>query len=271
MERKCRYVPLDKKPLVLVLAQVRFSPILKMGSYIPEIQEEFRRNGFPIDRSGVFPQLVLGPAGGLPFKIEPQQRWEYRTKKQRTSIILSADGLVLQETAYTRFEDFAATLHLALRTVLTKTEHDRLGVVQRIGLRYIDIIVPGPGEDHRAYLRPGLHGVADPVFKPGTNRLHATSVGRTVVDGHDGTLVIQIQQNDQGQALPPDLVAAAPELDARARPGEVVTLVDMDHYLEDSFEPDADWVVARSYAMHDQLVEVFHDHVVTEQAIEVWR
>jgi hypothetical protein len=50
-----------------------------------------------------------------------------------------------------------------------------------------------------------------------------------------------------------------------------VTLVDMDQFIEGTFNPDAEWVVARAYEMHDHLVETFHNHVVSEKAIEVWR
>jgi hypothetical protein len=32
MERRCRYVPLAKQPLVLGLGQVRFSPVRQIGS-----------------------------------------------------------------------------------------------------------------------------------------------------------------------------------------------------------------------------------------------
>ncbi len=52
LERSCRYVPLANQPLVLVLGQVRFSPVRQIGDYIPAIQEEFRRHGFPIERAG---------------------------------------------------------------------------------------------------------------------------------------------------------------------------------------------------------------------------
>jgi hypothetical protein len=45
----------------------------------------------------------------------------------------------------------------------------------------------------------------------------------------------------------------------------------MDHFIEGNFDPDAEWVVARAYDLHDHLVETFHDHVVTEDAIEVWK
>ena len=66
--RNCRYVPLSKQPLVLVLCQVRFSPVRKMADYIPAIQEEFRRHAFPIERAGKIQQLrnrSLHPRGGF--------------------------------------------------------------------------------------------------------------------------------------------------------------------------------------------------------------
>jgi uncharacterized protein (TIGR04255 family) len=271
MIRKCRSVPLTKQPLALVLAQVRFSSILKMGDFIPEIQEEFRRHGFPLDRSGKFQQIVIGPPGGLPIQVIEQQRWEYRSMDGSWSILVMSDAVVLQATTYTSFETFAERLELALRTVLTKTEHDRFGAVQRLGLRYIDVVQPREGEDHRFYLRPGFHGASDSVFAPGTQRLFVESVGRTAVGDLPGTLIIRVVQNDQGFTVPPDLLAAAPELVSRAKPGELLTLIDMDHYLEGTFEPDVAWVVARAYELHDQLIEGFHEHVVTPEAIEAWR
>jgi uncharacterized protein (TIGR04255 family) len=49
------------------------------------------------------------------------------------------DSVVLQTTSYERFEGFAEKLSHAVRTVLTNTEHDQLGVVQRVGLRYFSL------------------------------------------------------------------------------------------------------------------------------------
>ena len=70
-----------------------------------------------------------------------------------------------------------------------------------------------------------------------------------------------------------DLVGGAPKHESRAHAGELVTLVDMDQFIEGKFDPDAGWVevVARAYEMHDHLIETLHNHVVTEKAIEVWR
>jgi len=266
--RKCRYVPLSQQPLVLVLGQVRFSPVRKMADYIPAIQEDFRRHGFPIERAGKIQQLTITPAG---VQSSEQERWEYRTRDERWSITVLQDSVVLQTTAYERFEDFADRFERALWTVLGNTEQDQLGIVQRVGLRYIDLVRPRVGEDHRAYLRPGLHGIADEVFTVGSHRVHVECVGRTAVGAVAGTLIVRVAQNDQGFDLPPDLVGAAPPHEIRARAGELVTLIDMDHFVEGNFDPDAAWAVARAYEMHDHLIETFHQHVVTEHAVEAWR
>jgi uncharacterized protein (TIGR04255 family) len=266
--RKCRHVPLSKQPLILVLCQVRFSPVRKMADYLPSIQEEFRRHGFPIERAGKIQQLTITPAG---VHATEQERWDYRTRDETWSVTILQDSVVLQTTAYERFEGFAERLERAVKTVLDKTEQDKFGVIQRIGLRYVDLVQPRTGEDYRTYLRPGFHGVADEVFRPRSHRLHVESVGRTAVGDDEGTMIVRVVQNDQGSDLPPDLVGGAPKHDSRARAGELVTLVDMDHFIEGKFEPDAGWVVARAYEMHDHLIETFHNHVVTDKAIEVWR
>ena len=273
MQRQCRYIPLSKQPLVLVLGQVRFSSIRQMDRYIPEIQEEFRQKGFPIERSGKVQQFTFAPGGGVPVQVNEQQRWEYRTRDEAWSILVMEDSIVLQTTDYNRFEYFADKFLHAIQTVLTKTEHDLLGVVQRVGLRYVDVVQPREGEDEdfRFYLKPGFHGVVDEVFEPGTHRLHVESTGRTSVGNESGTMIVRIVQNDQGFSLPPDLANAAPKHVSRVKAGELITLIDMDHYIEGNFDPNANWIIARAFEMHDHLVETFHEHVVTETAIEVWK
>ena len=267
-KRNCRYVPLSKNPLVLVLCQVRFSPVRKMGDYIPGIQEAFRRHGFPIERAGKIQQLTITPAG---VDIVEQDRWEYRTKDEQWSVTVFQDSVVLQTTTYERFEGFAEKLEAAVKTVLEETEQDKLGLIQRVGLRYIDLIRPGDGESFRDYLRPGFHGASDAPFATGSHRLHVESVGRTSVGDTPGTMVLRVAQNDQGFDLPPDLIGGAPKFLPRAQSGELVTLVDMDHFIEGKFDPSAEWVTARAYVMHDHLIETFHEHVVSAKAIEVWQ
>lgn len=271
MQRRCRYEPLSAQPLVLVLCQVRFSPVRQMEQYIPAIQEVFRRNGFPIERAGKVQQVTFGPGDGAPVQVVEQQRWEYRNREETWSIIVMQDSVILQTTAYTRFEEFAERLKLCVHTVLAESEQDRFGIVQRVGLRYVDVVRPQSGQGFRFYLKPGLHGLPDEVYQPGRHLVHIESRGTTVVGGDTGTMVVRIVQNDQSLVLPPDLLAAAPKLPRRVETAELITLIDMDHYVEGTFSPDSEWIVARTYEMHDDIIETFHEHVVTPEAIEEWK
>ena len=75
---------------------------------------------------------------------------------------LFAQPLVLvlcqvQTTAYTRFEEFAERLHLAVETVLAESEQDRLGDPQG-RLRYIDVVRRSADKGFRFYVKQGLHG-----------------------------------------------------------------------------------------------------------------
>jgi len=269
MQRTCRYVPLSKQPLVLVLCQVRFTPVRRIADYISGIQDDFRRHGYPIERAGKIQQLTITSQGVV--QTTEQDRWEYRNKDETTSILVLQDSVVLQTTAYTKFEVFADQLRLAMDTVLSKTEQDNFGLIQRVGMRYIDLVQPRADEGYRFYLRPGFHGVADEVFKPGTHRLHVESIGATDVGGIPGTMVVRISQSDQGSDLPADVVGSAPKHASRAKRQELVTLIDMDHFIEGNFEPKSNWVLEKAYRLHDHLIETLHEHVISPAAVEAWR
>ena len=216
-----------------------------MGRYIPAIQEALRRAGFPIERAGKVQQVTFGPGDGFPVQVVEQQRWESRNRDETRRILVTQDSVTLQSTASASSSGWA--------------------------LRYIDAVRPQQGREFRFYLRPGLHGLADEVFPSGRHLRHIESRGRTAVGGESGTMVVRMVQNDRGFSLPPDLLAAAPRFSPGAKPGELATLIDMDHYVEGTFDADSDWVIARAYEMHDHIVETFHEHVVTTAAIEEWK
>ena len=144
MQRKCRYEPLSAQPLVLVLCQVRFSAVRRMERYIPAIQDAFRRTGFPIERAGKVHQVTFTPSGTAPVEMVERQRWEYRDREETWSVLVTEDTVILQTTAYTRFEDFAEQLRFAVNTVLTESEHDGFGVIHRVGFRHITWSVQVP-------------------------------------------------------------------------------------------------------------------------------
>ena len=125
MQRSRRYQPLSSQPLILVLCQLRFSPVRQMNRYTPAIQDAFRRTGFPIERAGKVRQVTFTPSGSAPVQMVEQQRWEYRNREETWSVLVTQDSVILQTTAYTRFERFAERLQSAVNTVLTESEEYR--------------------------------------------------------------------------------------------------------------------------------------------------
>ena len=98
-------------------------------------------------------QVTVTPTATTPVQLTERQRWDYRNRDETWSIFLTRDTVIPHPTADTRFEDFVERLQLAVHTVLAESEHDRLGVVHGVGLRYIDVARASGGKDFRFYLR----------------------------------------------------------------------------------------------------------------------
>ncbi len=212
--------------------------------------------------------MVIGPTE---ISQRLQRRWEYKSKDERWSILVAPEGVVLQTTDYKGFNGYSERFCLAVRTVLEATEHDRLGVLQRLGIRYVNLIRPQAGEDFRAYIAPGFHGLqGDGVFEATSGRLQCQMAGTTQVGSDVGMLAIRVTQNDQGAELTPDLLDFAPLRTNSSRPGELNTIVDIDHFLEGRFDCNIDWIIQNTSLLHAHLETVFFDHVVTPHALGVW-
>jgi len=90
-----------------------------MEQYTPAIQDAFRRTGFPIERAGKVDQVTFTPSAAAPVEMDERQRCEYRNREETWSVLVTENDVILQTTAYTRFEEFAERLRFAVNTVLT--------------------------------------------------------------------------------------------------------------------------------------------------------
>lgn len=268
--RTCRYMPFSRKPLVMVLAQVRFSPLANIANYIPGIQDSLRRKGFPLLSRIEGKSIQLNPGG---FREEAIQQWRFDSADRHSTIILDAGQMLLQTTKYERFEDFCQHWLELFAEVCAVTEHDKYGVVQRLGLRYINQVkLMQDDKSWRDYLQPSFHG----LVMNDTNKsiLHATATqAETFMPGLKipGTLLVRMTQNIDGLRLPPDLLDFAPEIGMETK-GTRVTLVDLDHYLVGELAPPLDHAELEKsfYAMHDVIIETLHESVLSELAVRSW-
>jgi uncharacterized protein (TIGR04255 family) len=148
-------VPLKAAPIVRVIAQVRFPPILsiKESSFVASFQEAIR-DKFPVLRPEQSHGFVLGTQGFEP--AEPSIIWRFMDIDGDWRVSLASDFVSLETTSYLSRSDFLERLKRILIEVET---HIKPQVFERLGLRYIDQL---KGEDLTQIsnlIRPEISGV----------------------------------------------------------------------------------------------------------------
>lgn len=150
--------PLKNPPVYLTLAQVRFNPVLKLADFLPSIQESFRQAGYPdFDRQQIV-SIQLTAQNGQPPTPTPVQheRFIFGNIEKTHSFLLDGQSLTLQSTNYGHFEALSACFQSGLDIV---NDAVKLSFTERVGLRYLDRVMPQAGETIEQYLFEQLHGL----------------------------------------------------------------------------------------------------------------
>lgn len=258
---------LHNDPLSVVFCQVRFSRVRRVRELIPIIQDRLRRVGYPEDTSGVVQQISLSPAPGQDTqpRMLMQERNEFRSKDNRWGLTIAEDMLALVTTAYDRFEGFRGRLEEALK-ILDEVAELRHGQVHRVGLRYIDVIDPGPDETFRDYLQESLHGPKTDAITASEQILHLESIGPTRI----GNLALRITQNNKGALVPPDIIFKPMNHKQEVSAAKLITLVDSDHFVQGGWDYDLPTIVQTVDNLHAVINEAWFNDFVTEHALKVW-
>jgi len=273
--RNCPYEPLSKQPLALVLVQIRFSPILAIEDYIPRIQDFLRKNGYPFtnQKNLVFETAQNEQGDGTQIVIK---QWRFESSAYDTVITIDKEQVVLQTSLYTKFEDFIESYISIINKVFEITEHDKFGIIVRLGLRYVDHVKKQNDTDNiDSYLRPELQGLVCAEYIDDRKQYSIASIGKTKPsDDFEGQLSIRIIRGEKGLDLPPDLIAAAPFNRKTVDFNEEIAIIDMDHCWMGSIEPKnniIEIVKGRFFKLHDTIINSFYNSVVTKEGIEKWK
>lgn len=199
-------------PLAYVLAEVRTELLADIKNYQPKLAGRFR-DEFPIQRTMHAAKLVASGAQFL-FEPEPDAAWEFATPDNRVAVILRTNGIVLHATAYSDSRDFLARLQ---RVVGVVAEEVPSVYVNRLGLRYIDFILPASGEEPESYvdrrLNPDL-GLSKQAGGP-----DATTLAVYRMD--EGQLTLRYVRGRGKPEVPPDLGMLSLDPSPLMKPGAI--------------------------------------------------
>ena len=251
---------LSRAPVVYVLAQIRFSAVLKMAEYIPAIQEELRSH-YP--RYGEQQTATL-QIGGQGFATPPvTSRWSFEDKAQQCGFIIDQSSLVFHTSNYVDFPHFRDRLLEGVASVQNIIDTP---LIERIGLRYIDLIAPTDDEPIERYIKSELAG-----FSLATLGLD-NEVNQQLVNAktNAGQLWVRFTKAKHASPLPPDLGSVSLQLKQVPSSDKESAIMDTDHFAEKSMDFDLTQLTQVIDALQAPIGDVFKA-AITEHAVEQWR
>ena len=151
-------MPLIRAPLVRVVAQVSFAPILAIRNpdKVAGFQEAIRAT-YPNLTQEQLPRLTL-QADGTP-NIQDVVIWRFSSslKSLQWRVSLGIDFVALETSVYKSRRDFLERLEIILSNV---EKNFRPSEAYRLGLRYVDRIVGDGFEQIDSLISPGVLGIS---------------------------------------------------------------------------------------------------------------
>lgn len=255
---------LTNAPVVYVLAQVRFSAITKLGEkYIPNIQERLRGD-YPRYQEFRAEEMAIQVGGaGQVMEVVKHPRWEFSDRANQSGFVVLQEAITYHTTAYTTFEEFLEKLRIGLTQI---QEELHIALTTRVGLRYVDLIVPDEGENLDSYVTERLLGF--PLDKISATPGQQQTIAMTKTN--DGNLVLRFRQSHNEVTLPQDLIDNTLTPCRTPPKDRPQAILDTDHYSSIDKDFKVEDVADRLVRLHDVTSDAFKT-IVTEYAWKKWR
>lgn len=254
---------LKNPPVYFTVAQVRFNPILKLSEFLPSIQESFRLAHYPaFDVNTVTAIKVnLKDKQAVPTP-EAHDRYVFANAAKTHGFILDQSSLTLQSTDYGDFPSFSGEFLQGLKRIHAVVE---LAFSERVGLRYLDRIIPLDGDDLAKYLVPEALGLRAKLDGAPVHSLTETLIAQNGLKLVSRALVLS-----SPIVFPPDLMPLGLEVAQRftAYTG-LHAVLDNDGFFEARENFSTDTVRDHLTAIHTMIGGAFRA-VATPYAFEKW-
>ena len=136
-------------PLAYVVAEIQISPHCSIENSIPTIQDRLR-DEFP--RTVELMEFLQQPS----LMPTPQKVWQMVAADESRGVQISSRAISLHATAYRNSSDFHERWSRVLDNISQSKFHP---FVERVGLRYVDLIVPTSNRSTQDYLASELRGI----------------------------------------------------------------------------------------------------------------
>jgi uncharacterized protein (TIGR04255 family) len=259
-------------PLAYVVAEVRFGSILSLDAVAARLQDLVTAS---------YPRLVKGQALALSFgeqgmttQIVP--RYQFLSEDSRSSIVLANDTLSVHASSYIDSEHFANTLAGVWEAWIQARPKT---FVERIGMRYWDIVFPEGGMPVNGFFAAPFAG-AENLWGGRQPARHTHELVYNLDDPVQHVVIVRIGTVPAAQPYPPNFVLV-PELQpserlrraieiAREQTDALIGFVDVDASADIKRALDVASFVECAKALHASQSGVFAA-VTSEHGQKVWK
>jgi len=259
---------MSNAPVYYALAQAHFNPVAAMVRYVDEIQDRLRREGYPLFEPQQFAQLVIpGQGQSQAPQIQQAVSWLMTRSDRAAGFILGPSAITYHTTHYQTHNEFITEL---LRGLAAVHEVVSLDHVSRLGLRYLNAVLPRPGETAEQYLVGGLHGIDFDAARQHamTESVFTTDTGPLVPKG---TLVVRVYRTVAPLGFPPDMLptglAVAPKFEIKEARDHAI--IDTDHYAQGGMTMEMSKLNEQLLSLHGMIKLVF-GATTTDHARGAW-
>lgn len=255
-------------PVYFVIAQIRFSPVVNIESFIPEIQELFRRNGFPDFQLSQRIMLHLnGQQNSASETAMPiQEKSFFFGNQSRTQVLLlDSNSFTLQTTTYSAFEDLS---ELFLRRFEEVSSLVSPSYTERVGIRYLDAVMPKDNESIDQYLIPEVQGL-----RTYSKEKLLQTFSESRIQHEDGIVLSRVVRLRGKVAFPLDLHPTASQMILNSRFAGFeghYAIIDTDGYNEERENLDVERLRNKLAALHTHVDDAFHK-TITKFAVQQWK
>jgi len=241
-------MPLERAPLVRVIAQVRFPVVvgIEAPKQVAPFQDALKAM-YPVLRPEQVRRIVLDRRGQT--EGPTSQIWRFVDLSEGWRASLGADFLALETSAYSSRRDFLDRFDFLLRAL---EQHFNPVTVDRLGVRYIDRVSGEHMTKLAAFLRPEICGVLSTSLRE-----------KTTLALNEALL--SPQENASLRArwglLPPN---TTPDPSAIEPLGEPNWILDLDMFSQHNVKFDAD-VLGGATAAYAERIYAFFRWAVTDE------
>ena len=261
---------MSNAPVYYALAQAHFNPIAAMSKYVDQIQDRLRHEGYPLFEPQQVTHLVV-PTPGAAQLSEPQiahtVSWLITRSDRTAGFILAPTAITYHTTHYDTHNEFIPEL---LRGLTAVHEVATLEHVSRLGLRYLDAVLPRSDETVEQYLVNGLHGIQFNTKQQYmlTESVFGTDTGPMI---QTGTLVTRVHRMAGPVGFPPDMQPNGLVINPKFEVNEPLphAIIDTDHFVEGRMPIDMDSLDKQVLSLHATIKSVF-EATTTTLARDVW-